>query len=164
MTVRMFVLRGGSETDGHEPLTLTRSSDGEQYSLPPGWLNGAGPDDLADFGVTWRDDPDPPAPPPPAPPPPSFLARDLMALLTPADLIAIDRVLNARQTNGDLTPQAAAFALLWSGMQAQAEAPIRATAERFRQGWAGIVLALGAERAAELAAALGIAEALSQNA
>jgi hypothetical protein len=95
--------------------------------------------------------------PAPEAPPPSFLARDLLALLSPADRIAIDRALRARDAAGDLTAAAAGLTLLWESLQAQGDAPIHATAERFLTGWAGLSAALGPERAAEIAAALGIA-------
>lgn len=87
----------------------------------------------------------------------SFVARDMLALLTPGDRIAIDRALRVRDpATGDLAVQAAAMVLLWESLQAQGDAPISATAERFLAGWAGLSSALGDERAGEIAAALGI--------
>ncbi len=93
---------------------------------------------------------DPPQPPPlrevPPEPPPSFLARDLLALLTIVDRRAIGVAIAADDE----------LLLLWEGLLGQGEAPIRTTAQRFQRGWAGLSAALGGARADEIATALGI--------
>lgn len=87
----------------------------------------------------------------------SFVGRDMLALLTPSDRIAIDRSLRVRDPQtGDLTPAAAGLVLLWESLQAQGDAPISVTSERFLTGWAGLSAALGEQRATEIAVALGI--------
>jgi hypothetical protein len=45
--------------------------------------------------------------------------------------------------------------LLWNLLQAQGDMPIHTDAARFVAGWSGLKVALGADRAAEIAAALG---------
>jgi hypothetical protein len=88
--------------------------------------------------------PDPYVPPPP--PQPTFLARDFFALLTVADFTALR---NAIASND-------ALGLLWASLQAQGDAPIHTTADRFLAGWAGLKQALPPSRAAAIATALGI--------
>jgi hypothetical protein len=78
-------------------------------------------------------------------PPPSFLARDLLAQLTTADLTAIE---GATAANTDLR-------LLWIKLRAQGEKPVIASGDSFAQGWAGLTAAIGAGRAGDLADALG---------
>src|SRR4051794_15956252 len=85
----------------------------------------------------------------PAPPPPSFLARDFFALLTPEDYTAIQAA----------AAKSPALGLLWASLPAQGEAPVRSDAARFLAGWVGLKQALGAERAASIAGALGILDA-----
>ncbi len=87
--------------------------------------------------------PDPYVPPAAAP---TFLARDLLAKFTPEDSAAIFSATNA----------SAPLGLLWASLLAQGDAPISANSERFLQGWAGLSAALGDERAAAIAAAVGI--------
>lgn len=77
---------------------------------------------------------------------PSFRARDLLALLTDNDLVAIE---SAIATN-------TALRRLWISLLGQGEAPIIATSDRFVAGWAGLSAALGQARSDEIAAALGI--------
>lgn len=86
-----------------------------------------------------------PAPLPEPASDPAFLARDLLALLTPDNYTAIQTAIAG----------SAALGLLWASLLAQGDAPIVTTADRFVAGWAGLVGALGAERCGELAAALG---------
>lgn len=95
----------------------------------------------AEFAVA---EPDPYVAPPP--PPPSFLSRELIALLTPADYAAIQAAVSGSPKLG----------LLWAGLLGQGDAPISAASERFQAGWAGLSAALGATRADAIAAALGI--------
>jgi hypothetical protein len=78
--------------------------------------------------------------------PPSFLARDFFALLSVSDFVAIR---NAVASND-------ALGLLWASLQAQGEAPISSTAERFLAGWGGLKQALPADRVNAIATALGI--------
>ena len=87
----------------------------------------------------------PPSPPSP-PPVTSFLARDLLALLTADDLAAIKAAVDAD----------AELYGLWCATLAQGEAPISIESARFQAGWAGLTTALGEERAGELAAALNL--------
>lgn len=109
-------------------------------------------DDSAEIGWRWSGGSF--AAPAPAP---RFVARDLLATLTPDDRIAIDRATRARDpVSGDLTPEAAQLTLLWEGLQAQGDAPIYCDSPRFLAGWAGLTAALGAARCAEIAAELGI--------
>jgi hypothetical protein len=83
----------------------------------------------------------------PAAPPPSFLARDLIDLLTPDDLRAIQAAVQAD----------AALDLLWLRLRTREGKPVVAEGEAFAQGWAGLMAALGSARAAQISAALGIA-------
>lgn len=92
---------------------------------------------------------DPPQAPPvvtPPPPPPSFLARELLEELADDDLVKIEAA----------TASNASLRRLWVSMLGQGDAPIRADAERFLAGWAGLTQALGDRRAAEIARELGI--------
>lgn len=86
----------------------------------------------------------------PSPPPsmPGFIARDLVALLSPEDYAAIQTAV----------AQNPALGLLWSSLLVQGEVPIQATAERFLAGWAGLKAAIGEERASAIGRALGIPE------
>jgi hypothetical protein len=83
---------------------------------------------------------------PPVPPPPTFLARDFFALLTVTDFAALRTAVRASDALG----------LLWASLQAQGDAPIHIASDRFLAGWAGLKQALPADRAAAIAAALGI--------
>jgi hypothetical protein len=74
------------------------------------------------------------------------LARDLIALLTVNDYAAIKTAITASDQLG----------LLWASLQAQGDAPIITTSERFQAGWAGLSQALGADRAAAIGTALGV--------
>jgi hypothetical protein len=85
--------------------------------------------------------------PPPAAVNTSFLARDVLALLTAADLTAIKVAVDS-----DI-----ALYGLWCSLLAQGEAPISIASPRFQAGWAAIEAALGSTRADELATALNIA-------
>jgi hypothetical protein len=84
-----------------------------------------------------------------ATPPATFLAREFFALLTVADFTAIRNAVTSNDALG----------LLWASLQAQGEAPINTTAERFLAGWAGLKQALPAARSAAIASALGIPNA-----
>ena len=77
-------------------------------------------------------------------PPATFLARDLLALLSAADYAAI--VVTTRED--------ATLGLLWACLLAQGDAPISTGSPRFVAGWAGLSKTLGAQRAAVLSAAL----------
>ena len=78
--------------------------------------------------------------------PPSFLARDLVDQLNADDLTAIETTVQAD----------ANLRLLWLRLCTRGAKPVIATGDAFTQGWAGLMAALGAERASELAAALRI--------
>lgn len=80
------------------------------------------------------------------PVPATFVARDLIAQLTPADYAAIQTTIAS----------SAPLGLMWAALLAQGEAPIDTSAERFKAGWAGLSQAIGTTRAAEIAAALKI--------
>ena len=67
---------------------------------------------------------------------PSFLARDLMAQLTPDDYGAIQAAIAT----------SAPLGLLWASLLAQGEAQIVSSSTRFQQGWAGLTAALGDAR------------------
>jgi hypothetical protein len=77
---------------------------------------------------------------------PSFLARDLMAQLTPDDYGAIQAAIASSTPLG----------LLWASLLAQGEAPVMSSSTRFQQGWAGLKVALGDARAAAIGSAIGI--------
>ena len=77
---------------------------------------------------------------------PSFLARELLAQLTPSDYSAIQTAVASNASLG----------LLWAALLAQGDAPIQASSQRFQAGWAGLTAALGATRAAAIAEAVGI--------
>ena len=76
----------------------------------------------------------------------TFLARDLLAQLTPDDYARIQAAIGSSPALG----------LLWSSLLGQGEAPISAGSDRFKQGWAGMASALGNQRAQSIAAAVGI--------
>jgi hypothetical protein len=78
---------------------------------------------------------------------PAFLARDLIAQLTPDDYTAIQSAVAG----------SAALGLLWSALLAQGSAPISTASDRFKVGWTALSKTLGATRAAAIAKALGIA-------
>lgn len=91
------------------------------------------------------------------PPNGSFLARDLIARLTVDDRIAIDRATRVRDpVSSDLATKAAQITLLWDYLKVQGDAPISVDSQRFADGWAALTEAIGASRAAELAADLAI--------
>lgn len=76
----------------------------------------------------------------------TFLARDLLSRLTANDYINIMQATASSPTLG----------LLSAALLAQGDAPISVSAERFKQGWAGMSQALGPERAGAIAHAIGI--------
>lgn len=76
----------------------------------------------------------------------AFVARDLIAQLTPGDTAAI---LNAVSASPGM-------ALLWYSLLAQGQAPIELSSARFQNGWAALTQVLGADRCAALATALNI--------
>jgi hypothetical protein len=122
----IFIRPSGEETHG---------------SLPP----GAG--DLRAEYEAWLaagNTPDPYVAP--DAPPSSFLARDLIDLITPDDLRAIQTAVQAD----------AALDLLWLRLRTREGKPVVAEGEAFAQGWAGLMAALGSARAAQISAALGI--------
>lgn len=77
---------------------------------------------------------------------PAFVARDLIDILTIADLEAIEAAV----------AENAALRLLWLRLRSRGEKPVATDTAAFAQGWAGFAAALGQERAAEIAAVLGI--------
>lgn len=87
---------------------------------------------------------DPPLPPDP---PSSFVAHTLIDALTVSDLETIEGA----------TAASPPLRLLWVRLRARGTAPVETGSDAFRQGWAGLTASLGQQRAAELAAALGIA-------
>jgi hypothetical protein len=76
----------------------------------------------------------------------TFLARNLLAQLTADDYARIQTAIGSSPALG----------LLWSSLLGQGEAPISASSDRFKQGWAGMTLVLGNQRAQTIAAAVGI--------
>lgn len=80
------------------------------------------------------------------PRPASFMACDLIDLLSPDDLVAIEKIVEAD----------VALRLLWLRLRTREGRPIAPKGEAFVAGWAGLMSALGAERTAEIAKALGI--------
>lgn len=48
---RKYVFPDGTERSGGEPFTADRLSDGETINFPPGWLDLANDDELAQFGI-----------------------------------------------------------------------------------------------------------------
>ena len=76
----------------------------------------------------------------------TFVTRDMLAQLTPDDYA---RIQSAIASN-------AALGLLWAALLGQGEAPISVGSDRFKQGWTGMMSALGHDRAQAIAAALGI--------
>ena len=98
---------------------------------------------------------------PDAKPPASFLARELIAQLTPEDQanIAIeldDELAAAKSAKAGGKVPATPLRLLWSALQAQGDTPIDTGSARFQQGWAALSQVLRADRSAAIAAALGI--------
>jgi hypothetical protein len=87
--------------------------------------------------------PDPSIAPPVSPP--SFLAQDMLALLTPADCAAIQAAISGSASQW----------LLWQSLLAQRD-PISTTSERYQAGATGMERALGELRWAEIKEALGI--------
>lgn len=81
-----------------------------------------------------------------APPPKTFLARDLIDLLTVDDLTAIETAVQS----------SAALRLLWLRLRTREGKPVAVEGDAFTQGWAGLSGALGATRASEIAEVLGI--------
>lgn len=77
---------------------------------------------------------------------PSFVARDLLDLLTTDDLAAI-RTTIASNVSLDL---------VWTRMTGRGDKPISTGSPDFAAGWAGLTAALGQTRADELAEALGL--------
>lgn len=76
----------------------------------------------------------------------TFVARDMLAQLTPDDYARIQAAIAS----------SAAFGLLWAALLGQGEAPISVGSDRFRLGWAGMTTALGTDRTRAVASALGI--------
>ncbi len=76
----------------------------------------------------------------------TFAARDLMAQLVPDDYARIQSAIASSPALG----------LLWSALLAQGEAPISVGSDRFKQGWTGMMAALGEARARTIADALRI--------
>jgi hypothetical protein len=74
----------------------------------------------------------------------SFLARELLALLSADDMAAINAAIAGSP----------ALALLWVSLLAQGEAPVLLASARFQAGWTGLTKALGQARADALMAAL----------
>lgn len=118
-------------------------------SIPQGWPEREAWHESATAQIGWSHDGEQFAAPPPPPPSvqTSFLARDLLALLTATDLTAIRTAVDS-----DI-----ALYGLWCSLLAQGEAPIATASPRFQAGWAGLTSALGSTRADELGAALNIA-------
>lgn len=77
---------------------------------------------------------------------PSFVARDLLDLLTTADIAAIKTAIAGN----------ASLELLWLRMTGRGDKPISTGSPDFAAGWAGFTAALGQARADEIAAALGL--------
>ncbi|QPF93775.1 XkdW family protein [Bradyrhizobium commune] len=75
-----------------------------------------------------------------------FVAREMLAQLTPDDYVRIQLAITSN----------AALGLLWAALLGQGEAPISVGSDRFRQGWAGMTSALGSDRSHAIAAAIGI--------
>jgi hypothetical protein len=96
--------------------------------------------------AAWIADGNVPLPADSDPTPTTFLARDMLAQLTPADYAAIMPAINGSADLG----------LLWSSLLAQGDAPIETSTQRFKDGWAGLTSVLGADRVAALADALHI--------
>lgn len=84
----------------------------------------------------------------PAPPTPTFLAQDMLALLTDDDCTAIQQEIAANIS----------LWRLWQSLLSQRD-PISVEAERFLQGWTGMKAVLGDFRCAELAEQLGFPSA-----
>jgi hypothetical protein len=76
----------------------------------------------------------------------TFVARDMLAQLTPDDYARIQAAIASN----------AALGLLWAALLGQGEAPISVGSDRFRQGWSGVTSALGEDRARAIAAEIGI--------
>jgi hypothetical protein len=76
----------------------------------------------------------------------TFVARDMLAQLTPDDYARIQAAITS----------SAALGLLWAALLGQGEAPISVGSERFRLGWGGMTSALGKDRAEAIASAIGI--------
>lgn len=76
----------------------------------------------------------------------TFVARDMLAQLTPDDYAKIQAAIVSN----------AALGLLWAALLGQGEAPISVGSDRFRLGWDGMMSALGKDRAHAIASAIGI--------
>ncbi len=76
----------------------------------------------------------------------TFVARDMLAQLTPDDYARIQAAIAS----------SAALGLLWAALLGQGEAPISVGSDRFRQGWVGMMSALDKDRAHAIACAIGI--------
>lgn len=95
--------------------------------------------------VAGRDWPAPPAPPPLPVSAPTFLAQDMLTLLTDDDCQHIQASIA-----GNIS-----LWRLWQSLLAQRD-PIATDSDRFKTGWAGMTIALGSARADAIATALGI--------
>lgn len=84
---------------------------------------------------------------PAAKPPAKFFARDLLAQLVPDDYAAIQAAI----------AESSPLGLLWASLLAQGDAPVSTGSARFQQGWTALSQVLGTERAAAIAASLGLA-------
>lgn len=99
------------------------------------------------------------APPVPAP---SFLVRDFLRLLQPADRGRVSIALQAEMTQATEAAQGGGdpnmpLRLIWDQMMAQGEAPISTDKPEFAAEWQSLANAIGPDRAAEIAALLKIA-------
>jgi hypothetical protein len=108
---------------------------------------GVDPNGTADVSAllkTWLDAGNVPAPyvPPPAP---TFLAQDMLAILSDADCAAIQSAIAS----------SVSLWKLWQSLLGQRD-PIDTSSDRFKQGWAGLKSVLGDARCGELATTLGI--------
>ncbi|MEZ5785245.1 MAG: hypothetical protein R3D62_01870 [Xanthobacteraceae bacterium] len=126
---------------GADATVLVQLTGGRTLTVPES-LSNADYRDLLASGVPIAD-----AEPAPAVEP-SFVARDLLDLLTTDDLAAIQTTIA-----GD-----ASLDLLWLRMTGRGDKPISTCSPDFTAGWAGLTAALGQSRADELAASLGISQ------
>lgn len=76
---------------------------------------------------------------------PTFLAQDMLALLTDADCSAIQQAITGNSS----------LWRMWQSLVAQRD-PISTDSDRFRQGWGGLKAVLGDMRCSLLASQLGI--------